>query len=147
MTEPRVVRRDGIPYPYIEHAQDPDAGANLADDECLCADGPTIAQNEHGDQWCSVCGERVFTWLKFPMPNDVINGSTVVASVEYRDEPSLIALVLLLNKQAPYFTVAHYYQEASPDAPVYPRGHLLVHGDFENIVPAVEEYTQQGGDY
>jgi hypothetical protein len=91
--------------------------------------------------------------LPFPMPNDRIggpHGPLVVASVEYRDEPTYIATVLLLWPEAPYFEVAHFYQEDCPaegDIPGRPAGRVLTISRHENIVPAVEEYQQMGGDY
>ena len=98
--------------------------------------------------------------LPFPMPNDTLFGAdetgeirrdprTVIASVEYRDEPTVIALVLLLNRASPFFTVAHYYQEACPaegDAPARPTGYLHELVEEYNIVHAVREYEQSGGD-
>jgi hypothetical protein len=87
---------------------------------------------------------------KFPMPNDRLGDSTVVASVTYRDEPTEIATVLLLNKEPPFFTVAHYYLEAIEASGMYParaEGELEGLGDEYNIVPAVEWYQQSGGDY
>lgn len=98
--------------------------------------------------------------LPFPMPNDTLFGTDedgeirrdpriVVASVQYRDEPTMIALVLLLNRQSPFFTVAHWYQEPSPaeyDIPYRPTGYLHELGTHYNIVHAVREYEQSGGD-
>lgn len=101
--------------------------------------------------------------LPFPMPNDKIGGGTVIASVEYfDDERGAVALVLLLNPDPPYFTVAHYaltdvaggvsgvargWTSADSVLTPYTRGELDVIGSFENIVPAVREYEQNGGDY
>lgn len=90
-----------------------------------------------------------YDYSDFPIPNDRIDGRVVVASVNY-DEDNQIALVLLLNSSAPFFTVAHYYMQDVPAAdaiPFRPRGYVHVLGDHFNIVPAVEEYQQNGGDY
>ena len=94
--------------------------------------------------------------LPFPMPGDRIEKRTVVASAEYfDDERGSVALVLLLNQQPPYFTVAHYaLTDVKGGEGIYPevvteytRGEVDVIGSFENIVPAVREYEQSGGDY
>jgi hypothetical protein len=94
----------------------------------------------------------------FPMPNDSLNGRIVVASCPYiDDERGEIALILLLEQVPPFFTVAHYALAdfdpsanpsiSPPYGPSYVEGELDVLGRFENIVPAIEEYTQSGGDY
>lgn len=79
----------------------------------------------------------------FPMPGDTLLGRTVIASTYYTDE---IALVLLLNDRPPFFTVAHYQVHDSHD-PAYPAGSLTHLATEYNIVPAVREYEQSGGDY
>lgn len=92
-------------------------------------------------------GERSMG-TEFPMPNDMLGTSIVVASVTYRDDD--IALVLLLNPGPPFFTVAHYYLFDAPaeyGVEYRPAGYLHVLGVFENIVPAIREYEQCGGDY
>lgn len=90
--------------------------------------------------------------LPFPMPNDQIDGRTVVASAVYDDDEhgELIALVLLLEQEAPFFTVAHYaLTDIPPDfaSVEMARGEIDVLGRFSNIVPAIAEYTESGGDY
>lgn len=74
---------------------------------------------------------------KFPMPNDRLGDRTVVASVWYTEDPE-IATVLLLNPKAPFFTVAFYDLKNGGIDPII---------TTENIVPAVREYEQSGGDY
>lgn len=90
--------------------------------------------------------------LPFPMPGNRLPGAwIVIASVEYfDDERGAVALVLLLEPRAPFFTVAHYAltdvlgdDVSSP----YQRGEMDIIGRFMNIVPAVEAYKQNGGDY
>lgn len=90
--------------------------------------------------------------LAFPMPNDRLSNAnnianTVIASVWYTDE---IATVLLLRQMPPFFVVAHYYMSDVPaEYEVEPRqaGHLhLIQTNF-NIVPAVEAYVENGGEY
>lgn len=98
---------------------------------------------------------RDYMPLDFPLPGSLValderKRSTVIASVEYfDDERGSVTLVLLLNQQRPYFTVAHYaLTDVSGDSETtpYSRGELDVIGTFENIVPAVREYEQNGGD-
>lgn len=84
--------------------------------------------------------------MPFPMPNNELYERRVVASVMYRDEPTEIALVLLLNRQAPFFTVAHLYLEDCPEEDSV-EGELLLLATEYNIVPAVRAYEQSGGDY
>jgi hypothetical protein len=87
----------------------------------------------------------------FPMPNEELAGRTVIASVEYfADERGEVALVLLLEKEKPFFTVAHYALTpiAESEANVgMAEGEYDVLGRFENIVPAIREYEQNGGDW
>jgi hypothetical protein len=84
------------------------------------------------------------------MPGDKLNGSTVIASVTYRDYPDTAYSVVLLNEQAPYYTV----QILCPTAPgVYT---VELDQDHENLVSAVIGinvnskklgYMDIGGDY
>lgn len=91
----------------------------------------------------------------FPMPNTKLNGRTVVASCYYRDLdekdreylpaddnwPNVVYLVLLLNKNAPYFTVAHIADDG------YGSYKILASESRWNIVEAINDlYTQWGGD-
>lgn len=79
---------------------------------------------------------------RFPLPGTQLLDRTVVASCPYIDdddrEPEV--LVLLLNKESPFFKVAHVQYLLDP--PV-----LVASEDHFNIVPAVEAYQQWGGDY
>ena len=73
--------------------------------------------------------------MNIPMPNDQLGDRLVVASCYATDE---VYLVLALNKEEPYFSVI---EVAADD-------HRIVwNRAFENIVPAVHEYEQRGGDY
>ena len=89
--------------------------------------------------------------MKFPMPNDALDGRIVVASVDYfDDERGAVALVLLLEPEAPYFTVAHYaLTDIAEDAGNVGMvaGELDILGRHSNIVPAIEDYSSSGGDY
>jgi hypothetical protein len=93
---------------------------------------------------------RLMAALPFPMPNDVIDGKTVVASVTYiDDERGDLALVLLLEHESPFFTVAHYAMTdlaEDENTSGYAAGEIDVIGRFMNIVEAVREYEQSGGD-
>lgn len=85
-----------------------------------------------------------------PAPNDRLLGRTVVATCAYIEddqrEPEM--LVLLLNAQPPYFTVAHAQWALDPPVIVASENH-------SNIVPAVNGdtfpdkpgYVDMGGDY
>lgn len=93
----------------------------------------------------------------FPFPGDPFpDGVTVIASCPYiDDERGELALVLLLETKPPYFTVAHYAvtdfdpkaNDVQPDGIAYQEGEIDVLGHFHNIVPAVQEYENSGGDY
>jgi hypothetical protein len=96
--------------------------------------------------------------LPFPLPGEKLAGRVVIASVEYiADERGEIALLLMLEPSPPYYTLTHYAltafdPAANPDilppyGPAYGTGEFDVIGRFENIVPAVDEYQQNGGDY
>lgn len=76
-----------------------------------------------------------------PLPNDLFGGSVVVASVWITDEgeePS--ALVILLGQGPPYYTVGDLTWRLGA-------WHLSGARSHPNIVPAVEDYQQNGGDY
>ena len=79
--------------------------------------------------------------LAFPLPGDTLCERTVVASCWYIDEDGEEpeALVLLLNEESPYFKVAHVQFQLDP--PV-----IVAEVDYFNIVFAVEDYQQWGGD-
>jgi hypothetical protein len=97
--------------------------------------------------------------LPFPMPGTApyqYPGVTV-ASVRYvDDERGELVLVLILERSAPFYTVAHYALTAfdpaanpdipAPHGPAYARGELDVIGRFSNIVEAMDAYEQNGGD-
>lgn len=82
------------------------------------------------------------------LPNDKISvpvssgwvNATVVASVVYNADGPIIQTLLLLLPNSPYFQVAIY----NPDEGMV-RAELSER--IENIVPAVEQYQQWGGDY
>lgn len=83
---------------------------------------------------------------RFPMPNENFDGSIVIASTVVNDEPceeyDALALVILLRKEAPFYSVGELV--------VLPRraywsqvdGHRLHY----NINYAVEDFADSGGD-
>lgn len=90
---------------------------------------------------------------RFPMPGQHFPGRrTVIASCTYRDLlesdlpykaetdtwPNLVYLVLLLNAQPPYYTVAHIDPISWA---------ILDSEDFLNINPATAGYADSGGDW
>lgn len=80
----------------------------------------------------------------FPMPNDKLREYTVVASVHYSEAETTglesdYATVLLLAETTPFFAVA--IVSCTPEA------HFDYFQVHENIVPAVRDYEQNGGDY
>ena len=75
--------------------------------------------------------------LEIPMPGQVLGAQRVIASVFYTDE---VATVLLLNGRQPYFAVAQVNLEGDDYLLLGP---MSFH---DNIVHAVREYEQMGGD-
>lgn len=86
----------------------------------------------------------------FPMPNDHIFDRTVIASTWITDE---LILVLLLNKQEPFFTVAQLI--GNDNAENSDTWKIVASQDHMNIVPAIngdtfpnrDGYVDMGGDY
>jgi hypothetical protein len=90
----------------------------------------------------------------FPMPGTRLCGRTVVASCNYRDLmeidkqymapdddwPDIVDLVLLLNEEKPFFTVAYVTDDG------FAAYRILAEEDHFNIVHAVEAYQEWGGD-
>lgn len=81
-----------------------------------------------------------------PLPNDrTRDGATVVASVAFNDDDptAVVALLLLLHPVTPYYEV----REVMRDGIDGPWRTIADHGFHPNIVPAVEAYEANGGDY
>lgn len=83
----------------------------------------------------------------FPLPGDEISVDLndedrriVIASSYVSDEPEVDVMVVLLNKQSPYYTVSCGVIEND-------RFVNHVSHDFRNIVPAAEFYQQESGCY
>ncbi len=76
---------------------------------------------------------------KQPMPNDLIDGGTVIASVVLHDddERPTTWVLLLLRRSAPYYEVIEFTED----------GQVTSIGEARNIVPAVEIYADNGGSY
>jgi hypothetical protein len=76
---------------------------------------------------------------KQPIPGDLIDGGTVVASVVLHDEPDEPTswVLLLLRRSAPYYEVIELTEN----------GDVTSIGEARNIVPAVQIYADNGGDY
>lgn len=83
-------------------------------------------------------------YTAFPLPGTTFDGATVVASIWMRDEdlPAVaLAMLLLLEPSVPYYRVQDIQWQG---------GAWAVTGEprrFPNIVPAVEHYVNEGGDY
>lgn len=78
-----------------------------------------------------------------PMPGERLHGAVVVASVWVNDEgPDLTALVLLLRPEPQFYAVADIYQGRKTSG-----WEVSYETEHPNIVPAVDEYQERGGDY
>lgn len=84
------------------------------------------------------------SWGRYdwPMPNDTLGGATVVASVIYSDDDSddedrLEVTVLLLENSPPFFAVGVWNVRTRE---------FDYYRSFVNIVDAVRDYEQCGGD-
>lgn len=76
-----------------------------------------------------------------PLPGSPLLGGTVVASVWQRDEPPCLCLVLLLFPAPLYYGVVQLEVREG----TWTAAHDIRH--HPNIVPALEDYTDNGGDY
>lgn len=79
-----------------------------------------------------------------PMPSQRIFGGIVVASTWIRDtDPPIVAMIILLNDEpGRHYSVI----DLIFDTEQY-RWKIEAAVDFPNIVPAVEYYVDNGGDY
>ena len=75
------------------------------------------------------------------LPGQELDGGTVIASVIINDDDydETLVLALTLMPEPPFYRLLDAWQES--------RKVQVELGRFENIVPAVEEYQQEGGDY
>lgn len=72
--------------------------------------------------------------MDFPLPNDTFDGRTVVASGIVNDD---IAMLILMNREAPYFSVV--------ETDLAWRARIVSETRYRNIVPAVVDYESRGG--
>lgn len=79
---------------------------------------------------------------QIPLPNERYDGSIVVASTWIRDDAeAVLAMLLLLEPAKPFYRVV----DIRWDGKEWVRRSGT--REFFNIVPAVEDYIQNGGDY
>ena len=93
-------------------------------------------------------------WKNWPMPNDLILAGferyTVVASVVFAMKDDLgfagndTFTVLLMSLESPFFRCAQLERHESPHGLTFK---VVFSHPHKNIVPAVREYEQSGGDY
>lgn len=82
--------------------------------------------------------EQPVVYRKQPMPNDLIDGGTVIASVVLNDDEEPTTWVLLiLRRSAPFYAVIE----------VNEYGEITELGEEHNINPAVEIYADNTGGY
>lgn len=75
--------------------------------------------------------------MEFPMPNTKLEGLTVVASVYTGDDDDYV-LAITLDIKPPFYHVSEHNLKT---------GELVWFETHPNIVPAVESYEKNGGDY
>lgn len=80
--------------------------------------------------------EKPIVYRKQPMPNDTINGGTVVASVLLSDELPTTWVLLMLMRSAPFYEVIE----------VNEFGEITELGEARNIMVAAEIYGDNGGE-
>ena len=83
------------------------------------------------------------TTIQIPLPGDEYDGRTVVASCWIRDDEIILALVMLLNAEAPYYSVAQIEWRPVPGLPYWHNNGETFH---RNINEATAEYANSGGD-
>jgi len=84
-------------------------------------------------------GEHAADELRaIPLPGEQVYHKVVAASVYYADDGTDATLLLIENHE-PYFSVARL--------DLRPHGNLTILSEHANIVPAVREYEQEGGEY
>lgn len=76
-------------------------------------------------------------YRKQPMPNDLIDGGSVIASVVLTEEEPTTWVLLMLRRSAPFYEVLM----------VDEHGEITELGEAANIAAAVEIYADNGGDY
>jgi hypothetical protein len=78
-------------------------------------------------------------YRKQPMPNDLIDGGTVIASVVMNDDDLETTwwVLLLLRRSAPFYEVLEVHAD----------GTKITLSEAENIIPAAETYADMTGGY
>lgn len=79
--------------------------------------------------------EKPVVYRKQPMPNDTIDGGTVVASVLLNEEEPTTWVLLVLRRSAPFYEVIE----------VDEYGEITGLGEARNILDAAEIYGDNGG--
>jgi hypothetical protein len=77
-------------------------------------------------------------YRKQPVPNDLIDGGTVIASVVLHDDDHrpITWVLLMLRRSAPFYEVIE----------VDEYGEITELGEFRNVIEAAEFYSDNGGD-
>lgn len=115
--------------PTVSEAELIAAGAMPADTD-LAPSGRTWAEEEQGR-----------TAVVLPLPNEQFDGDIVVASVWQRDDVAPeTALLLTLRPEPLYYRVRDIEMRNGEWV-------VTVSSAFPNIVPAVRDYEDRGGDY
>lgn len=100
---------------------------------------------------CAAGKHRVHEARAIPWPGETVYHRTVIASVYLasadtdEDDRALLLLLAMDHQRAKDNPDRYNYEVAELD--LRPHGNLSILSDHLNIVPAVEEYEQNGGDY
>ena len=95
----------------------------------------TRPEDRDGTDDQSGSSDGCYDYTNIPEPGDSLQGLTVIASVYLSDT---VALLVLLRKSMPFFLVAEYVI-GNPDS-------LRIIGEHLNIVHAIQQYQNEGGD-
>jgi hypothetical protein len=79
--------------------------------------------------------EKPIVYRKQPLPNDLIDGGTVVASVILNEELPTTWVLLMLRRSVPFYEVIE----------VNEYGEITELGEAHNILDAAEIYGDNGG--
>lgn len=82
----------------------------------------------------------ITTIMNFPMPGETLSREYIVVASSWRnEEDSPTATVLLLANETPFYRVGEVTVDYDQT--------ILWLNEHENIVPAVHDYEQNGGDF
>lgn len=136
----------------ITYVHDPANAVASAGYRTLCGQPVKLLHPSEDPTSCKVClagavnesaliatgrWEETGVPLAFPMPGTRLDGGIVVASVYSGADDNEVLVILLLDAE-PYYRVAEFSLET---------GECLLRASHPNIVPAVREYIERGGDY